>query len=221
MRLNYEIQQLLAGFNTPPTVAAKIAAMCDRIEREQLAPGIDEGSIAPDFALPDASGALVRLSEQLNRGPAVVTFFRGAWCPVCNLQVAALLRALPAIRAAGGVLIGIHPDSGHFPAAALDAGFLLLTDADQSVIRRYQLQFSVPAEVRQIYLGDFDLDISGRNRDGSWSLPVPATFVLDQAGRVRRRHVTADFTRRMEPDDIVAALEEMRAGFAAHVNAAH
>ena len=211
MGLNLEIQQLLAGFNTPPAVAEEIARMVSDIERDQLAPGVEVGESAPDFALPDASGRIVRLSQQLERGPAVVSFFRGAWCAACNLQLAALLRAIPEIRAAGGSLIGIHPDAGPFDLEARPEGFFLVSDADQSVIRRYRLQFTVPAAVQRIYLGDFDIDISTRNRDGSWNLPVPGTFVLDQTGRVRRRHVTADFTRRMEPEDVVAALEEIRA----------
>ena len=216
MGLNHEIQQLLASFNTPLPVAEKIAAMCERIERDRIAPGIETGEVAPEFALPGGSGGTVRLREHLDRGPVVVTFFRGAWCPVCNLQVAALLRALPEIREAGGVLIGVHPDTGNFAAEPLDDGFLLATDAEQSVIRDYRLQFTVPAEVRQVYLGELDFDISSHNADGSWNLPVPGTFVLDPAGRVRRRHVTADFTQRMEPEELVAALNEIREGAVAH-----
>ena len=210
MDLNYEIQQLLASFNTPLPIAEKIARMCDQLEQDRIAPGIEVGAAAPDFSLPDDAGGSVRLSDQLRSGPVVVTFFRGAWCPVCNLQVAALLRALPQIRSSGGVLLGIHPDIGQFRGEALPEGFRLLTDADQAVIQSYRLQFSVPADVRRIYIGDLDLDISKQNLDGSWNLPVPGTFVLDPTGIVRRRHVTADFTQRMEPDDLVAALEEIR-----------
>ena len=214
MSLNYEIQQLLAGFNTPPPIAEQIAGMVADIEREQLAPGLELDEVAPEFALPDASGRIVRLSERLAHGPVVVTFFRGAWCAACNLQVAALLRAMPEIRAAGASLIGVHPDSQTFATEQGHDDFPLLSDADQSVIRSYRLQFTVPAAVRRIYLGEFDIDISSRNSDGSWNLPVPGTFVLDPAGRVRRRHVTADFTRRMEPEDVVAALEELHAAAA-------
>ncbi len=212
MGLNHEIQQLLASFNTPPHVAERIAAMCRQIENDRIAPGIEVGAVAPELELPDSSGARVRLSRRLERGPVVVTFFRGAWCPVCSLQVAALLRALPEIRARGGVLIGVHPDTGQFAAEPLDDGFLLLSDADQSAIRDYKLQFTIPADVQQLYLNEIGLDLSSRNADGSWSLPVPGTFVLDSAGVVRRRHVTADFTQRMEPDEIVAALEEIGSG---------
>ena len=216
MSLHYEIQQLLASFNTPLPVAQQMASMVADLDRGRIAPGIEVGDLAPAFALPDDSGVLVRLSEQLENGPAVVTFFRGAWCPICNLQVAALVRAIPSIREAGGVLIGIHPDAGVFSSGPLPEGFLLLSDADQDVIRRYRLQFSMPAEVRRIYIGEFDTDVSSRNLDGSWNLPVPGTFVIDQARRVRRRHVTSDYTDRMEPDDILDALAELRAGAPAH-----
>ena len=216
MSLNYEIQQLLASYTIPVAIAERISAMSANLERDGLAPGIDEGEVAPDFALPDESGKIVRLSEQLGRGPVVLTFFRGAWCTICNLQVAALIRAMPEIRAAGGSLIGIHPDGGPYASTPLPEGFMLLSDADQEVIRRYRLHFTLPPEVQRIYVGAFDIDISRRNLDGSWGLPVPGTFVLDPSGRVRRRHVTADFTQRMEPDDVVRALIEIREGITAH-----
>ena len=84
--------------------------------------------------------------------------------------------------------------------------FTLLSDADQQVIREYRLQFLLPSEVQQIYLGVYGLDLGKQNADGSWNLPVPGTFIIDREGVIRRRHVTADFTRRMEPDDVIEAL---------------
>ena len=84
--------------------------------------------------------------------------------------------------------------------------FTLLSDADQQVIREYRLQFLLPSEVQQIYLGVYGLDLGKQNADGSWNLPVPGTFIIDQKGVIRRRHVTADFTHRMEPDDVIEAL---------------
>lgn len=208
MGLREEISDLLASFNTPPAVARQIVSAFKKIENDQIAPGVAVGERAPDFELESSRRQRVRLSERLRRGPAVVTFFRGAWCPICNLQVAALARALPEIRAAGGSLIGVHPDAGPLLDDPLD-GFELCSDPDQQVIRDWRVQFTMPPEVQKYYTGSLDTDISLLNLDGSWRLPVPATFILDQDGVVRRRHVTADFTKRMEPDDVVAALDEI------------
>lgn len=211
MKLKNEIQLLLASYNTPDHVAAVISEAMARIEENREAPGIALGERAPDFRLPNSAGEEVWLNERLQQGPVVVSFFRGAWCPICNLQLRALHRALPAIREAGGSLIGVHPDTARFGDAEALPGFDMVCDADQSVISAYRVQFTVPAKVQQIYTDTIRTDISSHNADGSWRLPVPATFAIDQEGVVRRRHVTADFTKRMEPEDVIEALEELRA----------
>ena len=92
--------------------------------------------------------------------------------------------------------------------AALE--FDVLTDVDQSTMRDYRVQFTLPERVKDIYLGVFALDLGKQNADGSWNLPVPGTFIIDQQGIIRKRHITADFTRRMEPDDVLDALESLR-----------
>ncbi len=208
MSLNQEIRDLLASFNTPAAVGAQIADAFERIEDEQQAPGLEVGDRAPDFQLLSPVGDLVRLSERLSRGPVVLSFFRGAWCPICNLQIAALNRALPEIEAAGASLLAIHPDSENFEPTS-DLGFDVLRDTDQSTIRAYRLQFTLPPELQRLYAGTLDLDLSARTVDGSWSLPTPGTFILDRDGVVRRRHVTADFTKRMEPEDVLDALNAL------------
>ncbi len=207
MSLKQEIQQLLAGFNVPAHIAAKLAAAYDQAARPEIAPGVAVGEAAPDFELVDSRGRRRRLSESLETGPAIVTFFRGAWCPICNLQLAAFERALPEIRAAQAEVFAIHPDTGDLLEDPPE-GLHMLTDPDQAVIRAYRLQFTLPREAQEIYLNFIDLDISRRNADGSWSLPVPGTFVIGREGLVRRRHVSADYTQRMEPDEVIEVLRE-------------
>jgi peroxiredoxin len=210
MKLKQEIQLLLASYNTPDEVAVVISEAMARIDANREAPGIALGEQAPDFRLSNDAGEEVWLKQRLQSGPVVVSFFRGAWCPICNLQLRALHRALLAIREAGGSVIGVHPDLARFGEAEDLPGFDIVCDPDQSVIRAYRLQFTVPEQVQQIYTSTINTDISRHNADGSWRLPVPGTFVIDQEGLVRRRHVTADFTRRMEPEEVVKALEELR-----------
>ena len=208
MSVNQEIRDLLASYNTPAEISAQIADAFVRIDREGVAPGLAVGETAPDFELFNQHGEKVRLSDRLARGPVVLSFFRGSWCPVCNLQIAALNRALPEIEAAGASLIAVHPDSENFsPTPPLD--FDALRDVDQAVIDSYRLRFTMPAKIRELYVGTLDFDISRHNADGSWSLPVPGTFVIDTNGAVRKRHVTADYTQRMEPEDVMAALREL------------
>lgn len=209
MSLHDEISDLLASYNTPMSVVRQMALAIRQIERDRIAPGIEVGESAPDFTLRNSRGERVVLSERLQQGPVVVTFFRGAWCPICSLQVAALVRALPQIREAGGCLIGVHPDAGPLVDEPQE-GFELCSDPRQEVIERWHVQFEMPPALQKYYIGEVDTDISKYNLDGSWRLPVPATFVIDRSGIVRRRHVTADFTNRMEPDAVVEALDEIR-----------
>ncbi len=209
MKLNEEIQHVLAGYAIPEPALNRIAAAMEQVDKNKIAPGLDLGARAPEIRLPDIYEKEVSLNAQLAAGPVVLTFFRGDWCPICNLQLRALQRALPDIRAAGASLLAVTPQSMTHTlslAEKAELEFTLLSDADQQVIREYRLQFLLPSEVQQIYLGVYGLDLGKQNADGSWNLPVPGTFIIDQKGVIRRRHVTADFTHRMEPDDVIEAL---------------
>ena len=207
MKLNEEIQQVLSSFNLPADARHKMAAAMERIEKNQVAPGLKVGERAPNFQLPNVAGEEVSLDARLEQGPAVVIFYRGAWCPSCNLQLLALQRAWPDIQSLNASLIAISPHDSEPTPEDTQLDYDILTDADQKVMRDYKVQYYVPPEVQQIYLGVLDTDVSSYNSDGSWNLPVPGTFVIDQKGIVRKRHVTADSLNRMEPEEVIAALE--------------
>ncbi len=209
MEPNQEIQHALSSFSLPADARDKIAAAMGRIEKNQVAPGLKVGERAPNFQLPNVAGEEISLEARLEQGPAVVTFYRGAWCPFCNLQLLALQRAWPHIRSLNASLIAISPDDSEPRPEGTQLDYDILTDADQKVLRNYKVQYYVPPEVQEIYLGVLDTDVSSHNSDGSWNLPVPGTFVIDQKGIIRRRHVTADSLNRMEPGDVIAALENM------------
>ena len=210
MSLNEEIQQLLNSYSLPADVGRQMGDAMARLDANRVAPGLEVGEKAPDFRLPNAAGQDVSLEERLSQGPVVLTFYRGAWCPICNLQLLALHRAVPDVRSLGASVIAVAPDDSEPTPGNTQLDFDLLTDADQSVIRAYRLHYRVPDEVRWIYTGVFDTDVSSFNSDGSWNLPVPATFIVDAGGIVRNRHVTADYLRRMEPDEVVAALKALK-----------
>ncbi|MDA0203975.1 MAG: peroxiredoxin-like family protein [Acidobacteria bacterium] len=209
MTLKGEIQQLLAGFSVPEHIARIIAESHQALEGSGIARGIAVGDQAPDFELEDSAGHSVRLYEQLRRGPAVVSFFRVAWCPVCNLQLVAFQRALPEITTLGAEILAVHPESGQLVEDPPD-GFHILADTSQRVIHDYRLEFTVSADVRRIYPLVFGVDVSKKNANGGWTLPVPGTFVVGQDRIVKRRHVRADFSLRMEPSEVIEALTQLR-----------
>ncbi len=113
--------------------------MIERLLAEGTTPGLDVGEQAPGFSLPDANGWSVSLEDRLAEGPVVLSFYRGAWCPVCNTEMQALQEALPQISARGASLVAISPQA---PGASLafvqrlDLGFDVLSDSDQRVTSR-------------------------------------------------------------------------------------
>jgi len=193
----------------PAHIAARITAAADEITASGAADGLMVGDRAPDFALPNQLGQRVELSQRLAAGPVVLAFYRGEWCPYCNVAIRALQAALPRFRAHAASVIAINPQSPDHSLSMVEKNALefdVLSDVDQAVIRSYRLLYTIPADMKKLYLSQFQNDLARRTADGSWNLPIPATFVVDQAGIIRARHVSADYRTRMDPDDIEAAL---------------
>jgi peroxiredoxin len=196
----------------PEHIAARINAAVDEIAASRTAGGLMVGDRAPSFDLPNALGRNVQLSRRLESGPVVLTFYRGEWCPYCNVSIRALQAALPRFSSHGASVIAINPQSpDHSLSMAEKNGlaFDVLSDVDQAVIRSYRLLYAIPADMRELYLSEFHNDLARQTADGTWNLPIPATFVIDRAGIIRARHVSADYRTRMDPDEIEAALSAM------------
>lgn len=166
------------------------------------------GQPFPDFLLPDAEGRLVARDDFLARGPLVATFFRGSWCPYCAVTLDALEEALPQITARDAALAAITPETG---GRALEvkrrhqAVYTVLADVDQGLGMACGVVFRAPETYRRRLLAR-GVDLAERQGLAGWFLPVPATFVVDRSGIVRWAFMDVDYTRRAEPDDILAAL---------------
>lgn len=187
--------------------------MIEDLRSDPTASGLEIGEVAPEFSLPDAAGQQVGLGERLDQGPVVVVFYRGAWCPHCDLHLRGLQGALGEIGARGAGLVAISPqapDASLSLSERLSLGFDLLSDLDQAVIRSWRLQFELPAGLHDTYRS-MGMALDEHNADGSWRIPIPATFVLDQNAVVRARHVDPNYRDRMDPADVVAALDDLKA----------
>ena len=211
------LEEQLDGITTaiPEPIAARIDAGVAEIEASQAAPGLAVGDRAPAFTLPDALGRSVSLADLLADGPAVVTFYRGEWCPYCNLQLRALQAALPAIRELGASLVAISPQAPDHSLSLTEKhalAFPVLSDLDQQVIRSYRVQFTLGGDLEDLLVNVFQKDPGDQNADRSRSLPVPAVFVIDPNTVVGAAFVSADWRTRAEPADIIAALRALRAG---------
>ena len=202
-----QIAQITA--NIPEPIDARIRAGAAAVR----ATGLPIGATAPSFTLPNATGRPVELAALLARGPVVLTFYRGEWCPFCNLELRALQQHLEEITAAGATVVAISPQAPDHSLSLTvkhELSFNVLSDVDQSVIDAYGLLYTVEGDTRDLMEQVFSRDLALENADGSWRLPIPATFVLDRDGIVRAAHVDADYRTRMEPADIVAAVAALR-----------
>lgn len=194
--------------------AAIVQTFVDGIE-EVRATGIVEaalnvGAEAIDGELPDANGNTVKLSDLWAKGPVVAVWYRGGWCPYCNLQLQAMQEALPAIQAKGGTLIAITPETPDNSLSTVEKNeleFVVLSDLGNELAKQYGVVFKLPEKVSPIYKKMIDL--SKYNGNDSDELPLAATYVIDQAGKIRYAFLDANYTNRAEPSEVVAALEAL------------
>lgn len=168
--------------------------------------GLHQGDIAPDFTLPDALGRPVTLSETLTQGRVIIKFYRGEWCPICNLDLREAQSRLSEIKSYGTSLMAISPQK---PDDALtikeknSLAYPVLSDIDQEVIKSYHLQFDPGTDYHN------RRDLTQLNGDGSKTLPVPATFIINSDRKIEVAHVEADYTQRLGIDEILSELKKL------------
>lgn len=181
-------------------------ALVDRLVQERIGQSAPEiGAPFPDFELQDDAGKGVRASEHWNDKTLVIKFYRGGWCPYCNLELAALQRHGPEFAAVNAEVFAVAPEKSAAQAetkAKAAASFRFLWDRDNRLARQLGISFPVDATIKEIY-GKLGIDLQEIN--GAWELPVPATFVVKD-GRVRYRVVDPDYMQRQDPIDLIAWL---------------
>jgi peroxiredoxin len=193
----------------PALYEAKIEELRSSFAKERA---IRTGDRAPDFILLDAQGRDVSLGALLEAGPAVVTFYRGGWCPYCNIQLRAYQAILPEMTALGARLVAISPqlpDGSLSTAESNELTFAVLSDVGNSVARNFGLVWSLPEELRAA-LRSNNKALPAINGDDSWELPVPATYVVARDGGVALAAIDVDYRNRPEPDAILTTLRSLR-----------
>jgi peroxiredoxin len=165
------------------------------------------GEAMPPFMLPDENGKLINLESLLAGGPVVVMFFRGHWCPYCRLNARAVIQAQDRIKALGGQTVAIMPETQKYTErfkSESGAPFPVLTDLDNGYALSLNLAIWLGTEIQRLLSY---LDLSGFHGNDGWVLPIPATFVVGRDGLVKARFVDPDFRKRMEIDDLIAAVQ--------------
>lgn len=196
----------------PESTMATVMAEQQKLMQSGIAEkAISEGRRFPSFTLSNANGELRSLEDFLTDGPLVISFYRGAWCPYCNLEINALKNALPEISAAGAQLVTITPqtpDKSLEQISKSNLTFEVLSDIENKLAKECGLVFTLAAELRPIYEA-WQLDIPGHNGDETFELPIPATYIVDKAGVIRYSFIDMDYTSRAEPNIIIEQLNKL------------
>ncbi len=169
------------------------------------------------FSLPDAEGATFDSRSQLARGPLLVTFYRGVWCPYCNLDLQALEAARGEIESRGASMVALSMQTASNSRKSQrdnHLGFPILVDFEGAVANRFGLRFKLAHELVDVYK-QFGNDLAQISGEPSWTLPMPARYVIDQDGVVAYAEVNPDYTKRPDPSDLFPVLDSLEAARAA------
>jgi peroxiredoxin len=198
--------------NTRHLVQSERLAVGERAVEELFATGIEDrilpvGAIAPDFALNDANGRLVRSADLLALGPLVIKFFRGRWCPYCVTELEAWRDLYGTLREREGLMVAIGPQiqrQSDFMAGQHGIPFPILSDPGNLIAEKFGLVYTIP-EYHRAYYQSILVNIPFVNGEPSWRLPIPATYVIAKDRKILFAEAHADFRVRPEPEEALAA----------------
>ncbi|KAL2832323.1 redoxin domain-containing protein [Aspergillus pseudoustus] len=216
MNLQREISSVVAKMSTAMPDETRQVLTGAKTSFEQSfdrTTAIQPGQHLPEFQLPNAVGEPVSSAALLSTGPLLMTFYRGSWCPFCDLALRALQKHLPEFKARGVALVAITPELPDFSLSLTEKHnleFHVLTDAGNKYAEKLGLLYSMPDSLRPVYEGAAK-DLSVHNGNDEFSVPVPATILVGTDGVVRQAFVDPDYMKRAEPAVVLGwidALEE-------------
>jgi len=215
MSLNQDLADFRGAWRerVPPELQEKMLRHIQHLRDGDGAPNmLKVGNRAPAIVLANAKGEIVDVRSLLQSGPVIVTFYRGGWCPFCNLELKAYQDVLPRIRAVGASLVAISPEKPDESLSTAEKNaltFEVLSDVGQTVGRAFGLVYEFTDELKSVYHA-FGLDIPARNgAPDEWALPVSATYVVGSDGVIVYANVDTDYRDRADPEDVLGALAAM------------
>jgi peroxiredoxin len=213
MTLQANLKAITEGVKqqAPAEVFAAMEAANAKLEMSGVAGrALKAGDKIPDFDLPDATGKVVRSADLLAAGPLVISFYRGAWCPYCSLELKTLQQNLAEFHGKGATLVAISPqtpDESLTTKEKNELAFPVLSDAGSNVARKFGLVFTLDETLKPIYKA-FGIDLLTHNGVDTWELPIPATYVVAKSGKIVSAYVDVDYRNRAEPAEILKSLEK-------------
>ncbi len=212
MKLQQQLDNLTAEFADKIPEAAKAAmkqANQALINSGILEKAIKVGDKLPEFLLKNQNGDDISSAELLNQGPLVISFFRGIWCPYCNLEIKALENYAKQFLAEGAKIVVISPqaqESNQRTVEQNNLSFDVLMDAGNNYADKLNISFTLAKEIKAIYSG-FGIDLAAHNGDNSWTLPMPTRLVVSSDGSIVAADVNPDYTQRPDPSETLVAVK--------------
>jgi peroxiredoxin len=160
--------------------------------------------------LTDQNGNEVSSADLLAKGPLIISFYRGVWCPYCNIELRALNEVLPEIQALGASVVAISPQIASNSRKSVrdnHLNFPVLNDSKNETAAAFGLRFNLPDYLIDLYK-KLKNDLPAFNDDPSWTLPMPARYVIGQDGVVLYSEVNPDYTHRPDPSEMLPVLEK-------------
>ena len=191
MSLKQDIDQFLEGIKSklPAEILNSIEKSMEEVKNSVKGNTfLKVGDQAPSFILPNSYNKSIPLNFLLQKGPVIISFYRGSWCPFCNLELRALQSHMSEFKSYKASLVAISPEKANFSDALIEKNqltFEVLSDIGNKVAKEYGLAFKLGETTKKLMLEVFKNDITQFNGDSSWELPIPGTFVIDQNGTIR------------------------------------
>jgi len=183
------------------------------IESNQSKDIVKIGDSIPEFELTNQDGQFYKSKDLYKNQPIVITFYRGVWCPYCNIDLKYQKKAFSAIQDLRENTIVISPSLPLFSQYAIKRfklPFNILTDYKNQVAEKFGLAFQVPEDLKKLYLESFDIDLKKYNGDNSWTLPMPARFIIDTNGIIQYAECSPDYTKRPDLREIIQVFKDLR-----------
>ncbi|MCD2258298.1 peroxiredoxin-like family protein [Psychroserpens luteolus] len=194
----------------PEVVKLIMSGAIDELSASELTTkALKTGDAFPVFNLPNAKGVEVSSKTLLEQGPLIVAFYRGGWCPYCNIELRALQDALPEFKNRGAQLVAISPEVPDNSLTTVEKNnleFEVLTDKDNGFARSLNLAYQLPEDLVALYANRFKIDLNKSQQNDNNELPISATYVIDPSGKITYHFIEEDYKLRADPKAILEAL---------------
>lgn len=178
----------------------------------EAAPGLSVGDSAPDFTAPTYDGGMVTLSSAYAKGPVVLIFYRGAWCPFCSLHLKSFQEKKSEFDLLGASIIAVSVDKPEYLKQMSDKNalsFSVVSDAQAEILKNYHVLYTVPAELAEKYKNEYQIDLEAHSGRSDHTIAVPATYVIAPGGKIIFAYSNEDYKVRTKPEEVLDVLKAM------------